>query len=111
MKKLLGLALLLAPRVLPAKRPRAAASDTALAQRAASCCRAGTPRGMGRDVVADYAVNCFNQHSAAVLFERGARRIVLSVELTAGEIAAVVSPWAGRGFDVVAYARPEGMPI
>src|SRR6185312_12143639 len=53
----------------------------------------------GRDVIADYAVNCFNQHTAAVLFEHGARRIVLSVELTANEIADVVAPWSGRGFD------------
>ena len=28
----------------------------------------------GRDVVADYAVNCFNQHTAAELFARGIRR-------------------------------------
>ena len=67
--------------------------------------------GQGRDVVADYATNCFNQHSASVLFERGARRIVLSVELTVGEIASVVAPWSGRGFDVVVYGRPEGMTI
>ncbi len=38
----------------------------------------------GRDVVADYAVNVFNQHSAAEVFRLGARRIVLSVELTGG---------------------------
>ena len=67
--------------------------------------------GQGRDVVADYATNCFNQHSASVLFEHGARRIVLSVELTVGEIASVVAPWSGRGFDVVVYGRPEGMTI
>ncbi|HEY7893347.1 MAG TPA: U32 family peptidase [Gemmatimonadaceae bacterium] len=65
----------------------------------------------GRDVVADYAVNCFNQHTAAVLFEHGARRIVLSVELTANEIADLVAPWSGRGFDTVVYGRPEGMTI
>ncbi|HSC31227.1 MAG TPA: U32 family peptidase [Gemmatimonadaceae bacterium] len=65
----------------------------------------------GRDVVADYAVNCFNQHSAAVLFDHGARRITLSVELTVGEIAELVMPWSGRGFDVVVYGRPEGMTI
>lgn len=65
----------------------------------------------GRDVVADYAVNCFNQHSASVLFAHGARRIVLSVELTTGEIASVATPWAGRGMDVVVYGRPEGMTI
>lgn len=67
--------------------------------------------GRGRDVVADYATNCFNQHSASVLFDHGARRIVLSVELTVGEIASVVAPWSGRGFDVVLYGRPEGMTI
>src|SRR5687768_5722646 len=33
--------------------------------------------GAGRDVVADYAVNCFNQHTAATLFSLGASRIVL----------------------------------
>ena len=65
----------------------------------------------GRDVVADYAVNCFNQHTAAVWFDQGARRIVLSVELTANEIAEVVAPWSGRGFDTVVYGRPEGMTI
>jgi putative protease len=65
----------------------------------------------GRDVVADYAVNCFNQHTAAQLFSLGARRIVLSVELTAEELADVAAPWAGAGFDVVAYGRPEGMTI
>lgn len=67
--------------------------------------------GQGRDVVADYATNCFNQHSASVLFDHGAARIVLSVELTVGEIASVVAPWSGRGFDVVVYGRPEGMTI
>jgi U32 family peptidase len=65
----------------------------------------------GRDVVADYAVNVMNQHSAARLFQLGARRVVLSVELTADEICAVVSPWQGAGFDVFLYGRPEGMTI
>jgi putative protease len=65
----------------------------------------------GRDVVADYAVNCFNQFSAAELFRLGARRIVLSVELTADEMAQVSAPWQGRGFEVFAYGRPEGMTI
>lgn len=65
----------------------------------------------GRDVVADYAVNVFNQHTAATVLELGARRIVLSVELTADEMAAVAEPWAGNGFDVFAYGRPEGMTI
>ena len=37
----------------------------------------------GRRVTADYAVNCFNQHTAAALFGMGVERIVLSVELTA----------------------------
>jgi putative protease len=36
----------------------------------------------GRDVVADYSVNCFNQHTAAEIFKMGARRITLSIELT-----------------------------
>jgi putative protease len=65
----------------------------------------------GRDVVADYAVNCFNQHTAAELFRLGAHRIVLSVELTTSELAAVSAPWRGQGFDVLIYGRPEGMTI
>lgn len=65
----------------------------------------------GRDVVADYAVNCFNQFTAAELFRLGAKRIVLSVELTSEEMTQVVAPWEGRGFDVFAYGRPEGMTI
>ncbi|HWC72404.1 MAG TPA: U32 family peptidase, partial [Gemmatimonadales bacterium] len=47
--------------------------------------------GQGRDVVADYAVNVFNQHSAAEVFPLGARRIVLSVELTGDEMTQVAS--------------------
>ena len=65
----------------------------------------------GRDVTADYAVNVMNQHSAARVFHLGARRIVLSVELTADEMIAVVAPWMGTGFDVFLYGRPEGMTI
>ena len=64
-----------------------------------------------RDVVADYAINVFNQHTAAEFFARGARRLVLSVELTEQEIAGVSAPWHGAGFDVVAYGRPEGMTL
>jgi putative protease len=65
----------------------------------------------GRDVVADYAVNCFNQHTARELFARGASRIVLSIELTTDELLAVAEPWEGSGFDVFLYGRPEGMTI
>jgi putative protease len=65
----------------------------------------------GRDVVADYAVNVMNQHTAALVFGFGARRVMLSVELTANEMSAVVAPWGGRGFDVFLYGRPEGMTI
>jgi putative protease len=65
----------------------------------------------GRDVIADYAVNCFNQHTAAELFRLGARRIALSVELTTEELLAVAAPWEGDGFDVLLYGRPEGMTI
>jgi putative protease len=65
----------------------------------------------GRDVVADYGVNCFNQHTARELFALGAGRVVLSVELTADEMAQVAAPWGGRGFDVFVYGRPEGMTI
>jgi putative protease len=65
----------------------------------------------GRDVVADYGVNCFNPHTARELFRLGARRIVLSVELTVEEMAQVSAPWGGRGFDVFAFGRPEGMTL
>lgn len=65
----------------------------------------------GRDITADYAVNVMNAHSAAELFRLRARRIVLSVELTADEIALLVAPWKGRAFDVLVYGRPEGMTI
>jgi U32 family peptidase len=65
----------------------------------------------GRDVIADYAVNCFNQHTAVELFRLGARRIMLSLELTTDEMLAVATPWEGTGFDVFLYGRPEGMTI
>ncbi|MGH7634224.1 MAG: DUF3656 domain-containing U32 family peptidase, partial [Gemmatimonadaceae bacterium] len=65
----------------------------------------------GRDVTADYAVNCFNQHTATELFRLGARRVVLSVELTVDEMATVAAPWSAAPFDVVIYGRPEGMTI
>ena len=65
----------------------------------------------GRDVIADYAVNVFNAHSAAEIFRLGARRIVLSVELTTEELLDVTAPWEGHGFDVLLYGRPEGMTI
>lgn len=62
-----------------------------------------------RDVVADYAVNCFNGHTARELFAMGARRITASVELTADEIVQLVAPWHGSGFELFLYGRPEGM--
>jgi U32 family peptidase len=65
----------------------------------------------GRDVVADYAVNCFNAGTAREYFALGARRIVASVELTADEIDQMVKPWGGAGFDALLYGRPEGMTI
>ncbi len=65
----------------------------------------------GRNVVADYATNCFNEHTASEIRALGASAIVLSVELTVAEIAAVVRPWSGHGFIAVAYGRPEGMTI
>ncbi|MCC6243541.1 MAG: U32 family peptidase [Gemmatimonadaceae bacterium] len=64
-----------------------------------------------RDVIADYACNVFNQHTAALLFELGARRQVVSIELTVDEIGALVAPWQGDGFEVLVYGRPEGMTI
>ncbi|MFM8567583.1 MAG: DUF3656 domain-containing protein [Gemmatimonadota bacterium] len=65
----------------------------------------------GRDVSADYAVNCFNPHTAAELFALGARRITPSIELTVEELAAVAEPWEGVGFEVVVFGRPEGMTL
>jgi putative protease len=65
----------------------------------------------GRDVVADYAVNCFNQHTAAELFARGVKIITASVELTVDELRQLVAPWSGAGFEVLVYGRPEGMTI
>ena len=67
--------------------------------------------GAGRDVTADYAVNCFNAHTAREFFALGARRITASIELTTDEIAEVVAPWNGAGFDVMLYGRPEGMTL
>lgn len=63
----------------------------------------------GRDVVADYAVNCFNAHTAREIFALGARRITASVELTTDEIAQLVAPWHGADFEVFLFGRPEGM--
>ncbi|HET9948532.1 MAG TPA: DUF3656 domain-containing protein [Longimicrobiales bacterium] len=65
----------------------------------------------GRDVVADYGTNCFNALTAAELFRLGARAVTLSVELSAAEMAEVAAPWGGRGFEVLAHGRPEGMTI
>ena len=65
----------------------------------------------GRDVIADYAVNCFNQYTAAEVFRLGARRIMLSLELTTDEMLSVSAPWEGADFDVFLYGRPEGMTI
>ena len=65
----------------------------------------------GRDVTADYGVNVMNQHTAAQIFKLGARRQVLSVELTVDEMEQVVRPWGGAGFDAFLYGRPEGMTI
>jgi putative protease len=65
----------------------------------------------GRDVIADYAVNAFNAHTAAEMFRLGARRIVASVELTTDELSQLVAPWDGNGFDALLFGRPEGMTI
>jgi putative protease len=65
----------------------------------------------GRDVVADYAVNGFNQMTASEIFRLGAARITASIELTVDEIEALVAPWSGAGFDTIIYGRPEGMTI
>ncbi len=63
------------------------------------------------DVTGDYALNAFNEHTAGELFALGARRLTLSIELTADEMIAVSTPWNGRGFDVVIHGRPEGMTL
>lgn len=65
----------------------------------------------GRDVVADYATNVFNPHSAVEIFRLGAQRIVASVELTVDELSQLTAPWDGEGVDVLLYGRPEGMTI
>ncbi|MFN5580996.1 DUF3656 domain-containing protein [Gemmatimonas sp.] len=67
--------------------------------------------GAGHDVIADYATNVFNQHTAALLFELGVPRVVASIELTTDELGQLVGPWEGRGFDVLIYGRTEGMTI
>jgi U32 family peptidase len=67
--------------------------------------------GAGRDVIADYATNVFNQHTAELLFELGASRLVASIELTTEELGQLTDPWRGRGFDVLVYGRTEGMTI
>ncbi len=65
----------------------------------------------GRDVIGDYALNVFNQHTAAEYFSLGARRLTLSVEHTVEEMLAVSAPWNGAVFDAVVFGRPEGMTI
>lgn len=65
----------------------------------------------GRDVHADYATNVFNVPTARELFALGAKGISPSVELTADEIADVVAPWEGQGFEVFLHGRPEGMTL
>ena len=61
----------------------------------------------GRDVVADYAVNVFNAHTAAELFRLGARRIVASVELTADELVAARRAVGRRRFRRVSLRSPR----
>lgn len=65
----------------------------------------------GRDVRADYAVNCFNAVTAKEMFALGASGITPSVELTVDEIGEVVAPWGGVGFEVIVHGRPEGMTL
>ncbi len=65
----------------------------------------------GRDVIGDYALNVFNQHTAAEMFALGARRLTLSIEHTVEEMLAVSAPWQGATFDAVVFGRPEGMTI
>jgi putative protease len=65
----------------------------------------------GRDIRADYAVNCFNVQTAREIRALGASGITPSVELTTEEIAEIVAPWNGAGFDVLIHGRPEGMTL
>ena len=65
----------------------------------------------GRDVHADYAVNCFNVPTAHELFALGASGITPSIELTSEEIGQVVAPWGGAGFEVLIHGRTEGMTL
>ncbi len=65
----------------------------------------------GRDAQADYATNVFNVATAREYFALGASALTLSVELTAREIADVVAPWGGAGFEVFLHGRPEGMTL
>ena len=65
----------------------------------------------GRDVRADYAVNCFNAPTAHELFALGASGITPSIELTTDEIGEVVAPWKGAGFEVLIHGRTEGMTL
>jgi U32 family peptidase len=65
----------------------------------------------GRDVVGDYALNVFNQHTASEYLSLGASRLTLSVELTVDEMLRVSAPWKGSPFEAVIYGRPEGMTI
>lgn len=67
--------------------------------------------GEGRDVTADYAVNAFNQHTAAELFALGARRVMPSIELTTDELIELAGPSGAGPFDVFIHGRPEGMTI
>jgi len=65
----------------------------------------------GRDVRADYAVNCFNVPTAQELFALGASGITPSIELTTEEIGQIVAPWGGAGFEVLIHGRTEGMTL
>ena len=65
----------------------------------------------GRDITGDYALNVFNQHTAAEYFALGASALTLSIELTVDEMLAVSAPWKGSGFEAVVFGRPEGMTI
>lgn len=65
----------------------------------------------GRDVTGDYALNVFNQHTAAEYFALGATRLTLSIEHTVEEMLAVSAPWNGSAFDAVIFGRPEGMTL
>ena len=57
--------------------------------------------------VADAPMNVYNARSAALLFERGAARVTLSMELNAQEMERVITQ--GGNYELIAYGRAQLM--